>query len=643
MSMPRIAAPRRPPLAGLILAGVAFAWATLPAIAAPSVEDALKIEPRLGRADVERPAADAVAKSTISQEKVGGVSALVVRGPGGEIVRAFADTNGDRVVDRWSFFRDGVEVYREIDSNHDTKPDECRWLNAAGTRWGADTDGNGSIDEWRQLSAEEATAEIVAALRDRDARAFARLLPSKADLEAAGFEGERLAELAARAARAAQEFPKVAAAQKQVGEASRWSSMLTPQAPGVIPAGAAGVARDVTAYDNVVALVETPGSGGASESGQVFVGSLVRCGQVWRPIDLPQVAGSGADVADGGGFFSPQLGAGNTAGAGGVQDEKIKPLVAKLQEIEQKMPAAGGAARGELAIQQVAILERVLAECATGDRPFWTNQLVETLAAYVQEGLVPDGVDKLEKLATQAAGDDRLAAFIAFRLAQARYSASMQQPGVDGEKLQNQWFEDLKAFVEKHPRAPEAAEALLQLGFRDEFEGREKEAVDRYGAIAADFPDTPQARKAAGAVRRLQSVGKPLGLAGTALDGKRVDVASFKGVPVVIHWWSTDCEPCKVDLAQIRELQGRYGPKKVAVVGVALDGDKAKLAKFLQAKPIPWAQLHEPGGLDSRLAEEFGVLALPTMFLVDKDGNVVDRNVSITDLERKLESLVEAK
>jgi thiol-disulfide isomerase/thioredoxin len=411
----------------------------------------------------------------------------------------------------------------------------------------------------------------------------------------------------------------------------------------VIPAGASGVARDVTAYDNIVALVETPGAGGAPESGQVFVGSLVRCGQVWRPIDLPQVAGAGVDVADAGGFFAPQLGAGGAAGAGAVQDEKLKPLVAKLQEIEQKMPSADGAARGELAIQQVALLERVLAECAEGDRPFWTNQLVETLAAYVQEGLVPDGVGKLEKLAAQAAGDDRLAAFIAFRLAQARYSASMQQPGVDGEKLQNQWFDDLKAFVEKHPRAPEAAEALLQLGFRDEFEGREKEAVERYGAIAADFPDTPQARKAAGAVRRLQSVGKPLGLAGTAVDGKRVDVSAFRGVPVVIHWWSTDCEPCKVDLAQIRELQGRYGPKQLAVVGVALDGDKAKLAKFLQAKPIPWVQLHEPGGLDSRLAEEFGVLALPTMFLVDKDGNVVDRNVSITDLERKLEALVGTK
>jgi hypothetical protein len=64
----------------------------------------------------------------------------------------------------------------------------------------------------------------------------------------------------------------------------------------VIPAGG-DVTSDVTAYDNVVALVETPNAGGAG-TGQVFVGSLVRCGQVWKPIDLPQVLGAGGDIAD---------------------------------------------------------------------------------------------------------------------------------------------------------------------------------------------------------------------------------------------------------------------------------------------------------------------------------------------------------
>jgi thiol-disulfide isomerase/thioredoxin len=110
-----------------------------------------------------------------------------------------------------------------------------------------------------------------------------------------------------------------------------------------------------------------------------------------------------------------------------------------------------------------------------------------------------------------------------------------------------------------------------------------------------------------------------------------------------VHYWATWCEPCKVDIAQIRELQAKYGPKKFVAVGIALDNDKAALAKFLQAKQLGWPQLHDAGGLDGRLAEELGILTLPTMLLLDAEGKVVDRNLVITELEKKLETLVGGK
>ena len=76
----------------------------------------------------------------IAMEKEGGVNAWVVRGPAGEVLRAFADTNGNRVVDRWSYYKDGIEIYRDLDSDHDTKVDQSRWLSAAGSRWGVALD-----------------------------------------------------------------------------------------------------------------------------------------------------------------------------------------------------------------------------------------------------------------------------------------------------------------------------------------------------------------------------------------------------------------------------------------------------------------------------------------------------------------------
>ena len=616
----------------IVLSGVALA-------AQPTADYALGLTPFQKNIDYDKVAPEQVKNATIQMEKEGGITAWVVRGPRGDVLRAFADTNGDRVVDRWSYYKDGVEIYRDIDSDHNTKADQSRWLNAAGSRWGIDEDENGVLDGWKAISAEEASAEIVEALRLKDPAVFVRLLPTKSDLEAAGFEEPRLSELAARTATAARDFAQVAAAQKQIGPQTRWNNMLAPQ-PGVLPAGSSGIAKDVVVYDNVVALIDSDSQNGGSKNGQVYVGSLVRCGDCWRPVDVPQVPGAEGEISDPIGFFSPRV-AGRSQGESGAPDnERLKPLMEKLRAIEEKMTSATAAGRNDLARQQVAVLEQVVSASDPGDKAFWVKQFAETLAASVQDGTYLEGIATLEKLTVAVEADEPLQAFVMFRLASARYAANLMQPGADVSKVQNAWLEELRQFVDQHPTAPDAAEAMLQMGISAEFSGQEKEALERYAAIVKTFPESSSAKKAHGAVRRLESVGKPLALSGTTMDGKKVSLESLRGTPVLVHYWATWCEPCKVDIAQIRELSLKYGPKKFAVIGIALDSDKAQLQKFLAAKPLPWPQVHEAGGLDGRLAEELGVLTLPTMFLLDADGNVVDRNLVITDLDKKLESLI---
>ena len=606
--------------------------------AGPTVEYALGLRPSQKDVDYDRPEGDAVKNATIKTEKVGGVSAFVVRGPTGEILRVFADTNGDRVVDGWSYYKDGIEVFRDIDANHNAKVDQSRWLNSAGSRWGLDEDENGVIDTWKVISPEEVCRELVEAIKSRDAVAFQRLLPTKADLEAAGFEGQRLTELADRVAAAPAEFARVAAAQKQFGPESKWSTMMTPQPTGTLPAGSEGVVRDVLAYDNVMSIVE-----GGAKNAQIFVGSLVKCGDAWRPVAAPQLSGEQGEIAESIGFFTPRAAAGQQSDSGPQSSERLKPLLGRLRDLETKLATADPDARKTLAEEQAALLGQVVETAEPAERGFWARQYAETLAAGVQDGSLADGTTRLEQLVTAVAADDALAGFVMFRLAQARYAANMQQAGADIDKVQAAWLEELQTFVAKYPTLPDAAEAMLQMGIADEFSGKEPEALARYAAIVKEFPESVPARKARGAARRLESVGKPLVLSGVALDGKQVSLESLRGTPVLVHYWATWCEPCKVDIAQIRELAAKYGPKKFAVVGIALDSEKAQLEKFLQSKPIAWPQLHEAGGLDGRLAEELGILTLPTMILLDGEGKVVDRNVVITELEKKVDALLEGK
>jgi thiol-disulfide isomerase/thioredoxin len=413
---------------------------------------------------------------------------------------------------------------------------------------------------------------------------------------------------------------------------------MTPQPAGTLPAGSDGVSKDVLAYDNVMSIVEQ-----GQQNGQIFVGSLVKCGDAWRPVAAPQVSGDQVAVAEAVGFFTPRASAVQQADVGSQSSERLKPYLAKLRDLEAKMSGADADGRKKLAEEQAALLGQVVEAAEAAERPFWVRQYAETLAAGVQDGSLANGLAKLEQLGAAVAADEPLSGFVVFRLAQARYAANMQQPGVDVDKVQAAWLEELQAFVTKHPTSPDAAEAMLQMGIADEFSGKEREALERYAAIVKNFPDSVPARKARGAARRLESVGKPLSLTGVALDGRQVSLESLRGSPVLVHYWATWCEPCKVDMAQIRELAAKYGPKKFAVVGIALDSEKQQLEKFLKSKPIGWPQLHEAGGLDGRLAEELGVLTLPTMILLDAEGKVVDRNVVITELEKKVDALLEGK
>ena len=88
--------------------------------------------------DYDRPTAEQAAKCKIVAKRIDGHMGWIVESPEGVILRKFVDTNDDKVVDQWSYYKDGLEVYRDIDSKYTGKVDQCRWFHTGGTRWGLD-------------------------------------------------------------------------------------------------------------------------------------------------------------------------------------------------------------------------------------------------------------------------------------------------------------------------------------------------------------------------------------------------------------------------------------------------------------------------------------------------------------------------
>ncbi len=606
--------------------------------ASPTAQQALRLTPIQDGVPYDQAGDVDVKTCTIRAEKVDGQTGWIVRTADGQILRRFADTNGDNVVDSWSYYQSGLETYRDIDANFNGKADQYRWFHTAGARWGLDQNEDGRIDRWRFISAEEVAAEVIEALKKRDTQRFTSLILTSKELQSLGLGANREKDLAAQIKAAPQAFKTLIAQQKQISSATKFLSFGGAQ-PGLVPAGTAGSSKDLVVYENVAALAETQG-----KSHQVNIGTLVSVGQVWRLIGVPQVA-SHDELAASGYFFQTSLR--RTAGLEPQQPsgptEKVQQMMNELEQLDRKVTAATPSEQQKFNAQRCDLLER-LAEASKGtpERAQWVRQMADMASAAAQSGNFPQGVERLKDLETQlnkSREDKPLLAYVKFRRLSADYGLALQAPKADYAKIQEQWLGDLEGFVDAHPRSPDSAEAMLQLAITHEFAGDDDQSKSWYSRILKEFPTATPAKKAAGAKRRLESVGKAIPLRGRTIRGKTLDLARLRGKTVLIQYWATWCEPCKADMVELKKLQARYAKKGFIVLGVNLDNEPRDLVTFLKKNPLPWHQLYEPGGLESRFANEMGILTLPTMFLVDAKGRVVNRNIHVGELETELRKL----
>jgi hypothetical protein len=206
----------------ITLVAVVFAWPLAVSAAKPTPKEALSLKPVQKDVDYDIPEAKEIEKCTVEAETVGGITGWVVRNGDGQTLRRFLDTNGDNKVDQWCYFKDGIEVYRDIDANFNNKSDQYRWMGTAGTRWGLDEDENNSIDSWKVISAEEVTAEVVAALRDRDATRFGRLLLTSDEIKSLGLSSDQQKDITDKVQAATKSFTEVARQQRVVTANSEW-------------------------------------------------------------------------------------------------------------------------------------------------------------------------------------------------------------------------------------------------------------------------------------------------------------------------------------------------------------------------------------------------------------------------------------
>ena len=134
------------------------------------------------------------------------------------------------------------------------------------------------------------------------------------------------------------------------------------------------------------------------------------------------------------------------------------------------------------------------------------------------------------------------------------------------------------------------------------------------------------------------------------LNDKDVTLAQYRGKVVLVNFWATWCEPCRVEIPWLIEMQQKSGPRGFTVLGIAMDEEgKKAVAPFVErerfnvgGQPLPMNYPIVIG--NDPIADKFGGLfGYPTSMLISRDGKQVKRftgMISYEEVSRAIEALL---
>jgi hypothetical protein len=197
-------------------------------------------------------------------------------------------------------------------------------------------------------------------------------------------------------------------------------------------------------------------------------------------------------------------------------------------------------------------------------------------------------------------------------------------------------LEQASKFEGAHPGDRRIPTLLAEIAALYDFEPATKESLLQKAKKLTKDPG--MSAQIADDLRRLAFLGKPLPLRFTALDGRRVDVANWRGKVVGIVFFATWSEPSKAALGQVGQAIEAAGAR-AEMVAVSLDSERADLEKFVRITGMPCPVAWDGKAWDGPLMQALGINTVPTAWLLDTKG-VLRSLDSLDDTDGQIRKLL---
>ena len=121
------------------------------------------------------------------------------------------------------------------------------------------------------------------------------------------------------------------------------------------------------------------------------------------------------------------------------------------------------------------------------------------------------------------------------------------------------------------------------------------------------------------------------------INGKTFKLSDFQGRKVVLVFWASWCPDCRAEVPELKAMQASADPEKVAFVSVSFDRTLEALKTYVAENYLPGVQLFDPSGKkESKVAADYGVKWIPSLYLLDEQGKVELGTVMIGKIAKAL-------
>ncbi len=198
----------------------------------------------------------------------------------------------------------------------------------------------------------------------------------------------------------------------------------------------------------------------------------------------------------------------------------------------------------------------------------------------------------------------------------------------------------VSSFVKENPKSMRGAMAILE---NYAYYADASEVAPVYEALDPSIKNSLKGKE----IKKMLDTYEKVAIGKTAPDftqytpdSSQLSLSSLKGKYVLIDFWASWCGPCRRENPSVVAAYNKFKDKGFTILGVSYDTKKDRWIKAIADDHLNWNQVSDLQGWQNSTSDEYGIKAIPSNLLVDKNGVIIAKNIFGKKLTEKLNEVL---